>query len=232
MVHCTKKGRDSMELRHWAAQGVDIVDAATTHIADDVVIASGTTILPQTILGAGTRIGAGCTIGPMAHIKNTVVGDDCTIECSQLEDSRLGNHCTVGPYAHVRMGCTIGDGVRIGSFVQLKNTALGNGSAVPHLAYLGDCTVGEGTNISCLVTTANFDGVGKHPTAIGDNAFIGCHSTLVAPVTIGDGAWTAAGSVITEDIPPDGLGIARARQVNKPNWAAAHIKRVKDEING
>ncbi len=207
---------------------VIIIDTQSTHIAPDAVVGDGTRILPNTVIGPGCVIGKNCTIGPLTHMKQARVGDGCTVENAQVEDSVLQQDVQVGPYAHIRAGCDIGARVRVGSFVQLKNVKLGADSAVPHLAYLGDATVGERSNIGCHVTTANFDGVAKHETHIGDDAFVGCHCTLVAPVSIGDGAWTAAGSVITDSVPDDGLGIARPRQTTREQWAAAHIQQLKD----
>ena len=178
-------------------------------------------------IDTGVRIGAGTVVLPGVHLKgNTRIGDDCRIgPYVVVEDASVANECRVGPFAHLRPGTELGDRVRIGNFVEVKNASLGTDCAAGHLTYLGDATIGAGSNIGAGTITCNFDGVAKHRTEIGEGAFIGSHSTLVAPVTVGAGAWTAAGSVVTREVPTDGLAIGRARQENREGWALTRKRR-------
>lgn len=196
---------------HWMRAGVTIVDPDSVWIDAGVAIGPDTILLPGTTLAGATMVGAECRIGPY------VVATDATI----------GNGCTVGPFAHLRSGTVLGDRVRIGNFVEVKNARLGEKVAAGHLSYLGDSDVGAGTNIGAGTITCNYDGFSKHRTEIGAGAFIGSHTTLVAPVHVGDGALTAAGSVVTKDVPGDALALARARQENREGWAAARRERRK-----
>jgi UDP-N-acetylglucosamine diphosphorylase/glucosamine-1-phosphate N-acetyltransferase len=185
----------------------------TVHIEEDVVIESGTILKGSTVIGRGSHI------GPHSVINNCKIGAGCTVVNSTLTSSVLGDNVRTGPYTNIRPNCKIGDNAIIGSFVELKNAVIGEGTFVPHLGYIGDAEVGSHVNFGCGCVTANFDGVSKHTAKIEDNAFIGCNSVLVSPVTVGDGAVVAAGSVITDDVPPDALALARSRQLNKENWA-------------
>jgi bifunctional UDP-N-acetylglucosamine pyrophosphorylase / glucosamine-1-phosphate N-acetyltransferase len=200
--------------------GVSVIDPATTHVDVDVAVGVDATILPGTVLDRGTVIGAGATVGPNAHLSACTVGEGAVVHSSRGEGAEVGPGVQVGPFAHLRPGTRLLAGSRVGAFVQIKNTTVGEGAKVPHLAYLGDATVGRGANVACGVVTVNFDGHDKHPTAIGDGAFVGCGVMLIAPVTVGDGAFVAAGSTITHDVPPDALAVARVRQQDKPGWAA------------
>jgi bifunctional UDP-N-acetylglucosamine pyrophosphorylase/glucosamine-1-phosphate N-acetyltransferase len=201
--------------------GVTLDDPATAAIDDGVTIGADTTIGPRVILQGTTTIGARCRIHAGVRLTNVTIGDDVTIlDHSIVVDSTVGHRAQVGPFAHVRPGTVIDEQARVGNFVELKKTRLGRGSKANHLAYLGDATIGEHVNVGAGTITCNYDGVNKHPTTIEDDVFIGSDSQLVAPVTIGKGAYVAAGSSITEDVPPDALGIARGRQENKPGWAA------------
>jgi len=176
---------------------------------------------PAVQLLGKTKIGERCTIRTGSVLSDAIVGNDVTIEAhSLIAQSRLDDHVTVGPFARLRIGTHLKSGSRVGNFVETKKAIVGEGAKVPHLTYLGDASVGSKTNIGAGTITCNYDGFQKHPTKIGKGVFIGSDSTLVAPVRIGDGAYVAAGSTITENIPPDGLGIARGRQVNKPRWAS------------
>lgn len=204
----------------WMSRGVTIVDPATTYIDPRCKIAAGTMLLPGTILRGETVIGANCEIGPNTMIRDCTVGDGTTVNASQLNESTIGSHTTVGPFAYVRPNCIVGDECRIGDFVELKNSQIGNGTKVSHLTYVGDSDVGEKVNFGCGTVTTNYDGKHKYRCTIGDNVFLGCNTNLVAPVTVEDGAYTAAGSTITEDVPADALAVARSRQTNKPHWAA------------
>ncbi len=204
--------------RH-AQQGVFVMDTANTYIDPRCTIGADVTILPGTILQGNTRIGRGCQIGPNTMIRDCRIGEYTTVNASQLNESTVGSHTTVGPFAYVRPKCVIGDKCRVGDFVEVKNSVIGNGTKISHLTYVGDSDVGEKVNFGCGTVTTNYDGHRKFRCTIGDNVFLGCNTNLVAPVTLGDGAYTAAGSTITEDVAPDTLAIARARQTNKPGWA-------------
>lgn len=202
--------------------GVTLEDPATTYVEDDVeigpdtVIGPGVTIAGRTVIGRGCRIHAGC------RISSSRLADDVTVlDHSVIVDSEVGTGAAVGPFAHLRPESVVGARARVGNFVELKKTTLGAGSKANHLAYLGDATIGERTNIGAGTITCNYDGVKKHPTVIGDDVFIGSDSQLVAPVTVGSGAYVAAGSSITDDVPADSLAVARSRQTNKTGWASA-----------
>ena len=198
--------------------GVCIVDPDNTYIGDNCTIGIDTVILPGTIIGEGCIIGKNCTIGPNANIKACSIGDNCEINASTLAESTVGDGVNMGPYAYVRPGSTIGNNVKVGDFVEVKNSSIGDGTKIAHLTYVGDSDVGEKVNFGCGTVTVNYDSKKKHRTTIKNGAFIGCNSNLVAPVTVGEGAYTAAGSTITEDVPDDALAIARSRQTLKENW--------------
>ena len=208
--------------------GVTILDPLTTHIDATVKIGPDSTIHPFTILSGVTDIGEECEIGPGARISDSRLGNGVWVRDSHITASEVGDECRIGPFANLRPGTVLGRKVKIGDFVETKNATLGDGVSAGHLSYLGDAEIGPRTNIGAGTITCNYDGVDKHRTIIGADAFIGTHSTLVAPVTLGEGAWTAAGSAITENVPAGALGIGRARQVNKEGWARAK-KRHKSE---
>lgn len=205
--------------------GVTIVDPATTYLDVDVEVAQDAVLLPGTILEAGTRVGQRAVVGPNAHLTACTIGADATVHSTRGDHAVVGDGATVGPFAHLRPGTRLGGGTKVGAYVETKNLDLGEGSKVPHLAYLGDATVGEGVNVACGVITVNYDGAEKHATTIEDGAFVGCDTMLVAPVTIGAGAYVAAGSTITHDVPADALAIARARQTVKEGWARERRER-------
>jgi bifunctional UDP-N-acetylglucosamine pyrophosphorylase/glucosamine-1-phosphate N-acetyltransferase len=200
-------------------KGVTVIDPRATFVDVDVAVGTGTTLLPGTMLTGGTVIGAHATIGPNTHLVGCTVGEGAHVRSTTATGAVIGQNATVGPYAHLRDGTVLEADTKVGAFVETKNTRLGRGSKAPHLTYLGDADVGEAVNIACGVITVNYDGMVKSRTVIGDRAFIGCDTMLIAPVTVGAGAYTAAGSVITEDVPADALAIARARQVLKEGWA-------------
>ena len=205
--------------------GVTIVDPATTYLDVDVEVARDAVLLPGTVLEAGTRVGERAVVGPQTHLHACEVGADATVHSTRGEDAVVGDGATVGPFAHLRAGTRLGAGAKAGAFVETKNAVVGDGSKIPHLSYVGDATVGEGVNIACGVVTVNYDGASKHHTSIEDGAFVGCDTMLIAPVTIGAGAYTAAGSTITDDVPPGALGIARCRQTVKDGWSEARGPR-------
>ncbi|MCL5283962.1 MAG: bifunctional UDP-N-acetylglucosamine diphosphorylase/glucosamine-1-phosphate N-acetyltransferase GlmU [Armatimonadetes bacterium] len=206
-------------LERWMIEGVTVVDPAETYVDVGVDIGCDTVLEPGTILQGDTHVGENCRLGPSSRIIDSVIGDGVTVAYSQIVESVVGPNCKIGPFAHLRPKSYLGANVKIGDFVELKASRLEDNVSASHLAYLGDAEVGRNANIGAGVITCNYDGQQKHRTTIGKYAFIGTDSALIAPITIGDGAFVAAGSIITEDVPPDALGIARARQVTKPNWA-------------
>jgi len=210
--------RAAINGRHMAA-GVLIMDAAHTYIGPEVIIGAGTVILPGSIILGATVIGPGCTIGPNSKLEDMFVDSNVKMEYCVAEKSSIGEGSTIGPFAYIRPGSKLGKNVKIGDFVEVKNSVMGDGSKASHLAYVGDADVGRNVNIGCGVITANYDGKNKHRTTIGDNAFVGSNSNLVAPVVVGESAYTAAGSTITKDVPPGDLGIGRAKQTNIAGWA-------------
>jgi bifunctional UDP-N-acetylglucosamine pyrophosphorylase / glucosamine-1-phosphate N-acetyltransferase len=202
----------------WMTAGVTLIDPASITIDDTVEIAPDVIIEPQTHLRGNTVIQTGSRIGPGSFIENSQIGESVTVLYSVVTDSIVQAGSRVGPYAHLRGHAEVGAKCRVGNFVELKNTKLGDRTNVAHLSYLGDTTTGNQVNIGAGTITANFDGVKKHPTKIGDRTKTGSNSVLVAPLTLGNDAYIAAGSTITEDVPDDCLVIARARQVVKPGW--------------
>jgi bifunctional UDP-N-acetylglucosamine pyrophosphorylase / glucosamine-1-phosphate N-acetyltransferase len=198
--------------------GVTIIDPANTYIEADVVIGQDTIILPGTILKGRTVIGAECQIGPNSEIDTCEVGNETVIRQSAAYNSIIGSLVNIGPFAHIRPDSAISDEVKIGNFVEIKKAVFGKGSKASHLSYIGDAEVGSDVNIGCGSITVNYDGKNKFLTKIEDGVFIGCNSNLVAPVTVGKGAYVAAGSTITKDVPGNALSIARSQQVNKENY--------------
>ena len=212
------------------AQGVTIFRPETSVIDAGVEVAADTVIEPFVQLLGQTKIGANCLIRSYTVIENCILGDDVIIRQScVLDDSTVANGAQIGPFARLRPGSEIGEEVHIGNFVETKKTKIGKGSKASHLTYLGDTVVGERTNVGAGVITCNYDGVKKHPTRIGSDAFVGSDSTLVAPVTVADGAYIGAGSCITKDVPADALAVGRARQITKEGWAAARRARLRKE---
>ena len=188
-------------------------------IDPEVEIAPGAVILPGCSLRGKTVVGAGCVIGPNTLLENTVVEAGSTVNASQCYDSHLGPDNKIGPFTHVRTGTVTGAGVHLGAYVETKNSNFAMGNTVSHLTYIGDSDVGKYCNFGCGTVTCNYDGENKFRTTIGDYVFVGCNTNLVAPVTVGDGAYTAAGSTITKDVPAGDMGIARERQTNLEGWA-------------
>jgi bifunctional UDP-N-acetylglucosamine pyrophosphorylase/glucosamine-1-phosphate N-acetyltransferase len=193
--------------------GVTIVDPATTYIAAGVRIGTDTTLLPQTHLDGGTSLGEGCVIGPASHLRDATVGDRCVVRWSMIEESVLESDVEMGPYSHLRPGSYICQGVHIGNYAEVKGSRLGRNTKMGHFSYIGDATVGEDVNIGAGTITANYDGAHKHRTVIGDGAFIGSDTMLVAPVTIGRGAGTSAGSVVTRDVPDGAMAIGAPARI-------------------
>ncbi len=204
------------------AAGVTIVDPATAYVDVDVEVGPDSVIHPSVILEGRTSIGARCELHSGVRIVNSVVGDDVTVNNhSVIIDAEIASAARVGPFAHIRPGSTVGEQAKVGNFVELKKSTLGAGSKAGHLSYIGDAAVGSGANIGAGTITCNFDGAEKHRTTIGDEAFVGSGTQLVAPVTVEPGAYVAAGSCITDDVPAGALAVARSRQVNKEGRAAS-----------
>lgn len=199
--------------------GVEIWDLNNTYVTPRAEVGSGTTLLPGTILEGRTRVGRSCTVGPNTRIVDSQLGDGCVAEQSRIEGAKLAGSLRVGPFAHLRPGTVMEAGSKAGAFVELKNTNVGAGTQVPHLSYLGDAAVGAGANVGCGTVTANFDRVEKHFTVVEEGAFLGCNTTLVAPVNVGRGAYVAAGTVVTDDVPPNALVISRPKEQIKKEWA-------------
>ncbi|MDM5282020.1 bifunctional UDP-N-acetylglucosamine diphosphorylase/glucosamine-1-phosphate N-acetyltransferase GlmU [Peribacillus frigoritolerans] len=198
--------------------GVTIIDPLTTFIEADVQIGQDTVINPGSFIKGKSIIGQDCLIGPNTEISDCEIGDGTEVLQSVVHESSIGSSVKIGPFAHVRPQSDIKDSVKIGNFVEIKKTVFGKGSKASHLSYIGDAEVGENVNIGCGSITVNYDGKNKYLTKIEDNVFIGCNSNLVAPVTVGEGAYVAAGSTITQDVPQQALSVARARQVNKEDY--------------
>jgi len=186
----------------WLRSGVTLVHPGATYIEAGVEIGSDTVIWPNTFLQGRTRIGRGCTIGPGAVIRDSTIGDGCRVELSVVEEAIMEEDSDIGPFGHLRRGAHLGPGVHMGNFGEIKNSYLGPGAKMGHFSYLGDATVGAGANIGAGTITCNYDGERKHRTVIGERAFIGSDTMLVAPVQVGDGAKTGAGAVVTRDVPP------------------------------
>lgn len=199
--------------------GVTLIDAGQTYIDSDVTIGADTVIYPGTILRGQTIIGEDCVIGPATELSNSNIGSGSTLRQTVADNAEVGEGCSVGPYAFLRPGTKLGNNVKIGDFVEIKNTIIGENSKVPHLSYVGDAVVGANVNIGCGAITANYDGYNKSKTEIGDNVFVGSNSNLIAPLKIGNGAYIVAGSTITHNVDDNDLAIARERQVNKSGYA-------------
>ncbi len=205
-----------------ARMGVQIMDPDSCYIAPTVRFEGGAQLLPGVMIRGNSLIRAGAKIGPWSVVEDSEIGEGSCVNASQVYSSKVASEVLIGPYAHIRQGSDFARGVHVGSFVETKNAKLGENTWAAHLSYLGDTEIGQSCNIGCGTATANFDRVDKHQTLIGDNAFIGCHTVLVAPVQVGQGAYIGAGSTITENVPDNALGIARNRQSNKKDWASKH----------
>ncbi len=222
--------QNASKVSRMAAAGVTVFRPDTCIIDPDVEVGAGTVLEPYVQLLGKTRVGAGCRIRSFAVIEDCTLGDRVLVRQScVLTESTVEAGAKIGPFAHLRPGSEIGEDAHVGNFVETKKAKLGKGAKANHLAYLGDSTVGEGSNIGAGVITCNYDGVNKHPTTIGKGVFVGSDSTLVAPVTLADGSYVGAGSCITKDVPEGALAVGRARQITKEGWAAARRMRRKDK---
>lgn len=207
-----------MEIEKHLVNGVNIPVNDGVIISPTSIIEAGATILVGTILKGDCVIKSGAVVGPHSVLLNATIGENTAINSSHIEDSAIGAESKIGPMTRVRPGSNVGDNVKIGNFVEIKNATIGNKTAVSHLTYIGDSNVGESCNIACGVVTVNYDGTNKHRTTIEDNVFIGCNCNLVAPVTVKRGAYAAAGTTITHEVPEDSLVIGRVRQEVKKDW--------------
>lgn len=198
--------------------GATVMDPNSTYIDDEVSIGMDTIIYPNTIIEGKSVIGEDCTIGPNSRIVASKIGDEVEIINSTVLESSIDKESKVGPFAYIRPECKIGKKVKIGDFVEIKKSVIGEKTKIPHLSYVGDAEVGRNVNMGCGSIVVNYDGKKKHKTIVGDHSFIGCNSNLVSPVVVGEGAYVAAGSTVTEEVPENSLAIARSRQVNKEDW--------------
>ena len=199
--------------------GVTIIDPDSTYIDAEVRIGPDTVVHPGVTIQGSTVIGEGTVLYPGSRIANSTIGSGTTVQNSVILAAHVGDNTTIGPYAYLRPGSDVGSGCRVGDFVEVKNAVISDGAKVSHLSYIGDGEIGEGSNIGCGVVFVNYDGIKKSRTIVGKNTFVGCNANLVAPVTIGDGAYVAAGSTVTHDVAPDALCVARSRQKVIEDWA-------------
>ncbi|MDO4849005.1 MAG: bifunctional UDP-N-acetylglucosamine diphosphorylase/glucosamine-1-phosphate N-acetyltransferase GlmU [Coriobacteriia bacterium] len=211
------------------ASGVTMLDPKTVWVGPDVTVGRDTELLPMTMLWGKTSVGEGCVVGPNTRLTNTTVGNNVTLEETVGVDVAIDDDVTCGPRAYLRGGAHVLEGAHIGTHVELKNTVVGKGSKVPHLSYIGDCQMGAGVNIGGGSITCNYDGVHKSRTTIGDGAFIGSDTMMVAPVNIGAGAITGASSCITKDVPADALAVERSEQFMKEGFASKRLERLRKE---
>ena len=213
-------------------EGVTVRDPVSTHIEASVEIGRDTVILPGTFLRGSTRIGSDCVIGPSADLLDTRIGDGARVEHSVGRGAEVGEGASVGPYAFLRPGTVLGPEAKVGAYCEVKNTRVGRGSKVPHLSYVGDAEIGEGANLGAGTITANYDGVNKSKTTIGDGAFTGINTNLIAPVTIGEDSYTGAGSVVSKDVPPGKLAVGWPARAIKESPQSRRKRMREDEEKG
>lgn len=211
--------------------GVEFINTDGVVITPDVKIGCDTVVYPGTILKGETQIGCNCQIGPNSLLEDSTVGNESVVNATQVYQSKIDNHVKIGPFSHVRPNSHLHSKVKVGDFVEVKNSSIGEGTSLAHLTYIGDSDIGKHTNFGCGVVTVNYDGENKARTTVGDYAFIGCNTNLIAPVTVGKGAYTAAGSTINKDVPDGALAIARDRQTNYPNWAENKLQKYIEKKN-
>jgi bifunctional UDP-N-acetylglucosamine pyrophosphorylase/glucosamine-1-phosphate N-acetyltransferase len=211
------------------AAGVWMLDPERVYVDAAVELEPGARIYPGVHLEGATAVAAGAEIGPDCHVRDSRVAEDAVIRYSVLEGAVVGPRAQVGPFARLRPGTVLGAQAKAGTFVELKKTSVGDRSKVPHLAYMGDATLGEDVNVGAGTITCNYDGYSKHETIVGDRVFIGSDTMLVAPVELGDDSWTGAGSTITRDVPPGALAVERSSQREVPDYAARRKRRERGE---
>jgi bifunctional UDP-N-acetylglucosamine pyrophosphorylase/glucosamine-1-phosphate N-acetyltransferase len=217
LAHAAAIMRDRIN-ESWMRQGVSILDPASTWIDVDADLEADAVLRPQVTLRGPTSVAAGAVVGPGTTLVSCEVGAGAEVVHTWAELAVIGDGCRVGPFTYLRPGTVLGRDAKAGAYVEIKNSVIGDGAKVPHLSYVGDAQIGVGTNIGAATVVVNYDGVAKHRTVVGDHVRIGSDTMLVAPVTIGDGAYTAAGSVITDDVPPGAMAVGRARQRNIDGW--------------
>jgi bifunctional UDP-N-acetylglucosamine pyrophosphorylase/glucosamine-1-phosphate N-acetyltransferase len=200
------------------ADGVSVIDVNNTYVDTTVTVGRDTVLYPGTILEGATVIGEDCQVGPYVRMTNVKMGDQDHLQFTYAHDCEIKNGCEIGPFVHFRPNTVIGNDVKVGNYMEVKNSSVGDGTKLPHLSYIGDSDVGSGVNIGCGTITVNYDGKIKHRTTIGNHAFVGCNSNLVAPVSVGEYAYVGAGSTITKNVPDKALSVARARQRNIEGW--------------
>ncbi len=229
LAECASIMRDRINNEHMRA-GVAIIDPTTTWIDATVKVAPDSIIHPGSWLQGTTSIATKAVIGPRTTLNNVTVGEGASVIESHCTESTIAAAANVGPFSYLRAGSNVGVGAKVGAYVEVKNSTIGDGSKVPHLSYVGDATIGTGSNIGAATVFVNYDGVEKHKTVVGNEVRIGSDSMLVAPVTIGDGAYTAAGSVITEDVPAGAIAVARAKQRNILSWVLRKRKGTSSDV--
>lgn len=212
-----EKQRLAIVVKH-IQSGVIFVDWKAAYIGEKVSIGKGTIVEPGVVIEGCTEIGQDCIIGFNTKIVDSKIADRVSIQCSVILESSIGSDAKIGPFAYLRPNCRIGEDVKVGDFVELKNSTMGKGSKASHLTYIGDADVGSGVNLGCGVVFVNYNGSEKHRTLVEDDAFIGCNTNLIAPVTVGKGAYVGAGTTITKDVPPGSLCIGRTRDIIIPDW--------------
>lgn len=212
-----EQARLRINQKHMEA-GVIFIDWKSAYIDESVIIGSGTTIEPGVILTGKTMIGRDCIIGHNTKISDSTIADEVNIQTSVILDSRVGSRTKIGPFAYLRPNSQIGEDAKVGDFVEVKNSSLGNGAKASHLTYIGDSDVGEGVNLGCGVVFVNYDGTNKHRSVVEEGAFIGCNTNLISPVTVGKGAYVAAGTTVTKDVPPGALCIGREKDKSIVGW--------------
>lgn len=216
---CEEKREQRMLIlfRH-SQNGVYFVDCNNTYIEDTVTIGAGTTIHPGVILSGKTIVGNNCIIGHNTSIVDSTLGDSVEVQSSEIVESTVGKGTKIGPFAYLRPNSHVGENVKIGDFVEIKNSTIGEGTKIPHLTYVGDADLGARINLGCGVVFVNYDGNTKHRSTVENDAFIGCNSNLISPITVGEKAYVAAGTTLTTSVPAGALAVARARQENLPGW--------------
>jgi bifunctional UDP-N-acetylglucosamine pyrophosphorylase/glucosamine-1-phosphate N-acetyltransferase len=212
-----ERKRLEINLRHME-NGVRFIDLRAAYIDETVEIGKGTVIYPCAVLEGNVKIGEDCIIGQNTRIVDSTIGNGVEIQSSVILESSVGDETGVGPFAYIRPGSEIGSKCKVGDFVEVKNSKMDDGAKAAHLTYIGDADIGKKVNLGCGVVFVNFDGHDKYRSTIGDGSFVGCNANIVSPVTVGEGAYVAAGSTVTEDVPSDALYVARSRGSLKENW--------------
>mgnify|MGYP001030775250 CR=1 FL=1 len=212
-----ERKRYEINLKH-LANGVRFIDLKAAYIDEAVVIGKGTTIYPGVILEGSTVIGENCIIGQNTRAVDSLIGNETEVQSSVILESKVGNHTKIGPFAYLRPGSVLGDHVKVGDFVEVKNSTMGNGSKASHLTYVGDSDIGENVNLGCGVVFVNYDGKNKHRSVVKDGSFVGCNVNIVSPVVVEEGAYVAAGTTVTHNVPQGALCVGRAKERFIEGW--------------